>query len=169
VVLNNLTGEIEYPLSNEQKSKAIIYRKRISVKTESVQSIINDMIDYLMGYDDIKNIADKIKENLSNQNKIVYLNDHSLILYSIIETIQRETAYSEFWFIFIVEEMGKTSIFREFFSFLHGCLDFYQFNPYISFIVIMNRVLRDVVLADVFPQLYDRLEEVQQEEAVEDF
>ncbi len=150
--------ELKVPLDEARKDTTLIINKRISNEIKDLKTLIFDIISDFMKIDEIKAISVRIKENLDAQNKLVYLNDYSLVLYSFIETIQELTQYKDFWFVFYIEPMESTKFFREFFMFLHGCIDFYQFNPNIFFKVIMDSRMRDPVLAGAFPQLYERLE-----------
>ncbi|MFW9873376.1 MAG: hypothetical protein ACFFG0_09755, partial [Candidatus Thorarchaeota archaeon] len=150
--------DMEFPTDYESPS-SLIFEYLISRDVESVKSVMAEIIEKFMEHEEIKMQVDRIKKNLIKQDKIVYLNDYSLILYSILETIELSTHFEKFLFIFYVEPMPNTVLFREFFSFIHGCLDFFQFKHKIFFKIILNENMRTPVLASGFPQLYDRLED----------
>ncbi|MHA1756866.1 MAG: hypothetical protein ACTSVV_08860, partial [Promethearchaeota archaeon] len=150
-------NKIEYKediLDNSYFICKIIISKNIKDFKEVFMYILKNFTDNV----EIKRVVSEIYYKLIEKNKIVYLDDYSLILYSILETIGKLTSYKNFLFIFCIDSMDDTKFFRELFSFFHGCIDFYQVNPTIKFKLVMRETMRDFVFKDTFPQLYDRLE-----------
>lgn len=153
--------------SGESENKLVIQIK-IKDNFTDVTKLLDKIISIAMEHEQIKSIAHIIKANIIAQNNQVYLNDHSLILYSILESIEEESNIDSVTFIYKIQSIDVQSrFFNDFFSFIHGCIDFFQVNSSINIVLLMNKTTRDYALQEAFPQLHSRLESIDLKEVIQ--
>jgi len=158
-VLNQFIPEFRKKISIfERKPKEFMLIYNLS-NTDNFQDVKESIYQEIIRYfEKHENFVKLLYEYLKLQNKALYLRDFSLILYAILDFLESKEIFQFFRIIFIIEFDEDIGLFQDFFSFIHGCMDFYQLKENIIFFVITNPLMKDLALKKRFPQLYDRFE-----------